>query len=722
MRGTLSLAAAVAGLVLAPAVASAEDVNLAGPGFVPVTVADGVDAASVQLAGQDASVTSTDVSGRTVLQFAKQDLGLTAATTSLPITGTRDDGSAYHASQAVTPTVVLEVKTTDTAAITARYPQARLEPMVRGVASSTIKNYAATAKAVTGRTAPDMADWYLATFPAGVDVSAVLSGLTSLAGVQAADPAPSPAPPPSTPDFSAMQTYLRNAPVGISADFSRMDPRARGAGIKVADLEYYWNSTHEDLQLTPANDLGGTQFPQYTAFGDEHGTGVFGEIAALDNGYGVTGGVPDVSMNGISPTMKRATGNGTSYVPASALTYVAQFLHPGDVVLIEQQTVGPDGGTAYVPLEWTQSGFDAIKMLSDMGVVVVETGGNGYENLDQANMNGLFDRSKRDSGAIVVGAGSSGTDHTPLAYSSWGSRVDLQGVGQNVVTTGFNGNLFGGTDPANLNVRYTRSFSGTSSSGPIVADAVVAVESYLKNSGKPVLTPTQVSDLLKATGTPQSTPDHHVGPLPDIEAALKRIEVDAPAVSASFGAGGVVTLTGDDGWGSGVATIEYRADGGAWTTYTGPFTPAAGTHVLSYRATDKNGNVGTAASSTLASDVGVSAGGSVPATLALTLGGNASFGSFIPGVAKDYTASTTATVTSTAGDAALSASGPGHLTNGAFSLASPLQVALSKSAWSAPVSNDNVSVGFTQSIGANEALRTGTYSATVTLTLSTTLP
>ena len=35
-------------------------------------------------------------------------------------------------------------------------------------------------------------------------------------------------------------------------------------------------------------------------------------------------------------------------------------------------------------------------------------------------------------------------------------------------------------------------------------------------------------------------------------------------------------------------------------------------------------------------------GGTVPATLALTLGPNASFGAFTPGVAKDYTATTSA--------------------------------------------------------------------------------
>ena len=49
-------------------------------------------------------------------------------------------------------------------------------------------------------------------------------------------------------------------------------------------------------------------------------------------------------------------------------------------------------------------------------------------------------------------------------------------------------------------------------------------------------------------------------------------------------------------------------------------------------------------------------GGSVPATLSLTLGAPATFGAFTPGVAKEYTASTTANVISSAGDAALSVS------------------------------------------------------------------
>ena len=112
----------------------------------------------------------------------------------------------------------------------------------------------------------------------------------------------------------------------------------------------------------------------------------------------------------------------------------------------------------------------------------------------------------------------------------------------------------------------------------------------------------------------------------------------------------------------------------------------------------------------------------MPATLSLTLGAPATFGAFTPGVTRDYTASTTATVTSSAGDAALSVSDPGRLTNGAFSLAQPLRVELAKSAWSAPTSNESVGITFRQLIKANDPLRTGNYSRTLTFTLSTTNP
>jgi hypothetical protein len=138
-------------------------------------------------------------------------------------------------------------------------------------------------------------------------------------------------------------------------------------------------------------------------------------------------------------------------------------------------------------------------------------------------------------------------------------------------------------------------------------------------------------------------------------------------------------------------------------------------------------------------------GGTVPATLSLTLGSPAAFGNFTPGLAKDYTAAMTANVVSTAGDGTLSvtdpsSTAPGHLVNGAFSLPTALKAVGTSPAgtstgagsvsgsplallnWANPVSNDPVQVLFTQTIGATDALRTGSYSKTLTFTLSTTTP
>ena len=119
----------------------------------------------------------------------------------------------------------------------------------------------------------------------------------------------------------------------------------------------------------------------------------------------------------------------------------------------------------------------------------------------------------------------------------------------------------------------------------------------------------------------------------------------------------------------------------------------------------------------------------------MTVGAPATFPAFQPGAARDYTASTTANVISSAGDAALSVADPtgtGRLVNGTFSLAQPLRAKVGSSGfaplpatlltYSAPVSNDQVTVDFSQSIGANEALRTGAYAKTLTFTLSTTNP
>jgi hypothetical protein len=147
---------------------------------------------------------------------------------------------------------------------------------------------------------------------------------------------------------------------------------------------------------------------------------------------------------------------------------------------------------------------------------------------------------------------------------------------------------------------------------------------------------------------------------------------------------------------------------------------------------------------TLAAATGVAttnAGATVPTQLSLTVGSSVSFGTILAGVGKSYTASVAASVVSTAGNAALSVmdtspTAPGHLVNGDFSLAQPMQVQANGATgyqpitstptqlmtWTAPVTNDPVTLNFMQTVGSTEVLRAGSYTKAVTFTVSTTTP
>jgi len=149
-------------------------------------------------------------------------------------------------------------------------------------------------------------------------------------------------------------------------------------------------------------------------------------------------------------------------------------------------------------------------------------------------------------------------------------------------------------------------------------------------------------------------------------------------------------------------------------------------------------------------DAIVNVGGNVQSVMQLAIPNTSgTFGTFVPGVGTNYNTALPATVTTTTGDAALSvtdtsSTAPGHLVNGAFSLASALQAravglgdsplpafaplsetagtALSLRSWSAPVTSAPLTLDLRQAVGATEALRAGTYSKSLTFTLSTTTP
>jgi hypothetical protein len=321
---------------------------------------------------------------------------------------------------------------------------------------------------------------------------------------------------PATPNFRSRQHYLDAAPVGIDADYAWALAGGKGASVKVIDCEWGWNTNHEDLAANNTGLAGGTN-----STNNNHGTAVWGEIGGDHNAIGILGIAPDSPLGASS-----FVGQSTS----GAIKKAADNLGAGDIILLEIHRRGPNGGgggqQGYIAIEWWPDDFAAIRYGVAKGIIVVEAAGNGWENLDAAIYNtpgagfpaswkNPFKTTNPSSGAVVVGAGDPPTgthgrtispwnqpyvDRARCGFSNWGSRVDAQGWGWEVTTTGY-GDLQGG----NRNQWYTDTFSGTSSASPIVTGALACTQGVLKAKGMPLMTSARARTLLRQTGSPQQS-------------------------------------------------------------------------------------------------------------------------------------------------------------------------------------------------------------------------
>jgi hypothetical protein len=286
-------------------------------------------------------------------------------------------------------------------------------------------------------------------------------------------------------------------------------PGGQGAGVRVIDCERGWRFTHEDLGVNQSGIVYGSSL----STSEPHGTAVLGILSADTNIFGVQGIAPDavVSASSFYPDNDEAT----------TIKKAAERLSAGDVILLERHNPGPNshgsGQQGYIPIEWWYHTFVAIKEAVAKGIVVVEAAGNGWENLDDPiydrpltgfppEWRNPFNPRNPSSGAVIVGAGAPppgthsrnhGIDRSRLSFSCWGSRVDVQGWGEEVTSTGHNGDLQGGT----LDLYYTDTFNGTSSASPIVTGGLS------KPSGNPEGPWTTTVDVTRSKDT--ATNDWH---------------------------------------------------------------------------------------------------------------------------------------------------------------------------------------------------------------------
>ena len=308
----------------------------------------------------------------------------------------------------------------------------------------------------------------------------------------------------------------------MDARFAWTKAGGKGLNMKFADVEFGWDVNHEDL-----NTSSGTPVFGKNTF-EDHGTAVLGEVLGKHNGYGIEGAAPEAQVAVLCSTS-------ISSSLADCINYAAKELSAGDVILIELQV-------AFLPVEIVPAVYDAIVVAVAKGVIVVEAAANGAYDLDnlhqapkvvqflselQQDINALR-RSVRDSGAIMVGAacppnGTFGPHRSRWLYSNFGSRLDVQGQGRMVCTSGY-GDLF----DAGPYRKYTADFVNTSAASPQIVGAVLCIQGIRKAKGDPVLGPKDMRNLLVSTGSLQVKGNYgpaaqHIGPQPDLLKAYEQL-------------------------------------------------------------------------------------------------------------------------------------------------------------------------------------------------------
>ncbi|SCC52966.1 S8 family peptidase [Bacillus wiedmannii] len=313
------------------------------------------------------------------------------------------------------------------------------------------------------------------------------------------------------------QGYLEPAPLGINAPYAWSINGGDGKGTTFVDMEYGWLLSHEDLVNQKIELMSGQNKSEH----HDHGTSVLGIISAEDNNIGGIGIAPKAKVKVVSQI--RDNGN---YNTADAILSAVNNMQAGDILLLEAQaTYDGYGDKNYFPVEVKPDIFDAIRMGTNKGIIIIEAGANGGNDLDQfRDRNGkqVLNRNSpdfKDSGAIMVGAASARVPHKRSYFSNYGSRVDVYGWGNAVDTTDAKPSEF-------ITNLYTSSFAGTSSASPIIAGAAASIQGIAKSNQGRVYTPRQLRDILSdsSTGTKSNDPtSDKIGVLPDLKAILSKL-------------------------------------------------------------------------------------------------------------------------------------------------------------------------------------------------------
>ncbi|MEB8799308.1 S8 family peptidase [Bacillus cereus] len=410
--------------------------------------------------------------------------------------------------------------------ILAEYPNVTINRLFNSLNPKEIKNLGKEIKD-SDHISSNLLNYYIVETQDDIDVQALLTKFEKSSLVETAYLQEEEAPPAERlPNLSVnpydeprltRQGYLEPAPLGINAPYAWSIKGGDGKGTTFVDMEYGWLFNHEDLVNQKIELISGQNKSEH----HDHGTSVLGIVSAEDNNIGGIGIAPKAKVKVVSQI--RDNGN---YNTADAILSAVNNMQAGDILLLEAQaTYDGYGDKNYFPVEVKPDIFDAIRMGTNKGIIIIEAGANGGNDLDQfRDRNGkqVLNRNSpdfKDSGAIMVGASSARVPHKRSYFSNYGSRVDVYGWGNAVDTTDAKPSEF-------ITNLYTSSFAGTSSASPIIAGAAASIQGIAKNNQGRVYTPSQLRDILSdsSTGTKSNDPtSDKIGVLPDLKAILSKL-------------------------------------------------------------------------------------------------------------------------------------------------------------------------------------------------------
>lgn len=410
--------------------------------------------------------------------------------------------------------------------ISAEYPNVTINRLFNSLNPKEIKNLGKEIKD-SDQISSNLLNYYIVETQDDIDVQALLTKIEKSSLVETAYLQEEEAPPAERlPNLSVnpydeprltRQGYLEPAPLGINAPYAWSIKGGDGKGTTFVDMEYGWLFNHEDLVNQKIELISGQNKSEH----HDHGTSVLGIVSAEDNNIGGIGIAPKAKVKVVSQI--RDNGN---YNTADAILSAVNNMQAGDILLLEAQaTYDGYGDKNYFPVEVKPDIFDAIRMGTNKGIIIIEAGANGGNDLDQfRDRNGkqVLNRNSpdfKDSGAIMVGAASARVPHKRSYFSNYGSRVDVYGWGNAVDTTDAKPSEF-------ITNLYTSSFAGTSSASPIIAGAAASIQGIAKNNQGRVYTPRQLRAILSdsSTGTKSNDPtSDKIGVLPDLKAILSKL-------------------------------------------------------------------------------------------------------------------------------------------------------------------------------------------------------